>query len=304
MVGSALYRLLQKRDNVRLIVKTRRELDLLDQAAVRECFQKEKPDEVILAAAKVGGIYANNEFPADFIYNNLQIQNNVINASHKNNINKLLFLGSSCIYPKFSVQPISEDALLTGILENTNEPYAIAKIAGIKLCESFNRQYGRDYRSIMPTNLYGPGDNYDEKNGHVIPALIRRFHNAKVEKLPVVEVWGTGNPRREFLFVDDLAEACLFIHDLDVETYRNSIGTTLSHINIGTGQDISIAELGQLIKKVVGYRGEILFDQTKPDGTPRKQLNVELINSLGWHAKTKLTDGLTLTYREYQKSSL
>ena len=299
MVGSAIHKLLKYKKNIKIITRSRSELDLCDQKAVKNFMKIERPDEVIIAAAKVGGIYANNMYPADFIYQNIQIQSNLIYFSHLYNVEKLLFLGSSCIYPKYAKQPMKEDVLLTGSLEDTNQPYAIAKIAGIKLCESYNRQYGRDYRSVMPTNLYGPGDNYHQENSHVVPGLIRRFHEAKVNNQETVVVWGTGNPRREFLYVDDMAEACIFIHELDKIILEKHINEIQSHINIGTGIDLTIRELAQTIKQVVGYKGRIIFDITKPDGTPRKLLNVDLIKNLGWKAQTKLIDGLNLSYHDY-----
>ena len=299
MVGSAIHKLLKYRKNIKIITRSHSELDLCDQIAVKNFMEDEKPDEVIFAAAKVGGIHANNTYPGDFIYQNLQMQSNLIHYSHMENIEKLLFLGSSCIYPKYAKQPIKEDVLLTGSLEQTNEPYAIAKIAGIKLCESYNRQYGRDYRSVMPTNLYGPGDNYHKENSHVVPGLIRRFHEAKANDQETVIVWGTGKPRREFLYVEDMAEACLFIHNIDKKIFEKQTSKQLSHINIGTGIDLTIKELAQTIKQVVGYKGRIIFDTTKPDGTPRKLLNVDLIKKLGWKAQTKLIDGLTSSYHDY-----
>ena len=299
MVGSAIYRLLKHKKNIKIITRTRSELDLCDQKAVKNFMETERPSEVIIASAKVGGIHANNIYPADFIYQNLQIQSNLIHYSHLQNVDKLLFLGSSCIYPKYAKQPMKEDVLLTGSLEPTNEPYAIAKIAGIKLCESYNRQYGRDYRSVMPTNLYGPGDNYHPENSHVVPGLIRRFHEAKVNNQETVVVWGTGNPRREFLYVDDMAEASIFIHELDKDEFESNTKKMQSHVNIGTGIDLTIKELAQTTKQVVGYKGRIIFDTTKPDGSPRKLLNVDLIKKLGWKAQTKLIDGLTLSYHDY-----
>ena len=299
MVGSAIHRLLKCKKNIKIITRSHSELDLCDQKAVKKFMEIESPDEVIIAAAKVGGIHANNAYPANFIYQNLQIESNLIHFSHIQNVEKLLFLGSSCIYPKHSNQPMKEDALLTGLLEETNEPYAIAKIAGIKLCESYNRQYGRDYRSIMPTNLYGPGDNYHKENSHVVPGLIRRFHEAKVNSQETVVVWGTGNPRREFLYVDDMAKASIFIHELDKIILEKNIKKMQSHVNIGTGEDLTIRELAQTIKQVVGYKGKIIFDKTKSDGTPRKLLNIDLIKKLGWKAQTKLFDGLNLSYHDY-----
>ena len=299
MVGSAIYRLLKHKKNIKIITRTRSELDLCDQKAVKNFMETERPSEVIIASAKVGGIHANNIYPADFIYQNLQIQSNLIHYSHLQNVDKLLFLGSSCIYPKYAKQPMKEDVLLTGSLEPTNEPYAIAKIAGIKLCESYNRQYGRDYRSVMPTNLYGPGDNYHPENSHVVPGLIRRFHEAKVNNQETVVVWGTGNPRREFLYVDDMAEASIFIHELDKDEFESNTKKMQSHVNIGTGIDLTIKELAQTIKQVVGYKGRIIFDTNKPDGAPRKLLNVDIIKNLGWKAQTKLIDGLTSSYNDY-----
>lgn len=304
MVGSAIYRLLKHKKNIKIITRTRSELDLCDQKAVKNFMETERPSEVIIASAKVGGIHANNIYPADFIYQNLQIQSNLIHYSHLQNVDKLLFLGSSCIYPKYAKQPMKEDVLLTGSLEPTNEPYAIAKIVGIKLCESYNRQYGRDYRSVMPTNLYGPGDNYHPENSHVVPGLIRRFHEAKVNNQETVVVWGTGNPRREFLYVDDMAEASIFIHELDKDEFESNTKKMQSHVNIGTGIDITIKELAQTIKQVVGYKGRIIFDTTKPDGTPRKLLNVDLIKKLGWKAQTKLFDGLTSSYHDYLSKNI
>ena len=301
MVGSAICRQLQKKSEVEIITRTREELDLCDQSAVHEFMKSEKPDEVILAAAKVGGIHANNTYPAEFIYQNLQIQNNVIHAAHINDTQKLLFLGSSCIYPRAVEQPMREDALLTGILEPTNEPYAIAKIAGIKMCESYNRQYGRDYRSVMPTNLYGPGDNYHPENSHVVPALIRRFHEAKINNLDEVVVWGSGKPMREFLYVDDMAEASLFILEMKQKTYHSNTSPMLSHINIGTGKDTTIRELAETMKEVVGFKGGLVFDESKPDGTPRKLIDVTRLSNMGWNYKVDLKKGLELTYSWYIK---
>ncbi len=299
MVGSAICRQLRQYPKVSIITRTRNELDLCNQSEVQEFMESEKPDEVILAAAKVGGIYANNTYPAEFIYENLQIQNNIIHASHMVDVQKLLLLGSSCIYPRQVQQPMREDALLTGILEPTNEPYAIAKIAGIKMCESYNRQYGRDYRSVMPTNLFGPGDNYHPKNSHVIPALIRRFHEAKKNNLNEVVVWGTGTPKREFLYVDDMAEASLFVHNLDQDILVMKTQPMLSQINIGTGIDITIKELALAVKEVVGFDGEIVFDHAKPDGTLRKLMDVSLLSELGWKAKISLRSGLKLSYADF-----
>ena len=259
----------------------------------------QRPDEIIIAAAKVGGIYANNTYPADFIYENLQIQNNLIHMAHINNVQKLLFLGSSCIYPKLAEQPMKEESLLTGTLEPTNEPYAIAKISGIKLCESYNRQYGRDYRSVMPANLYGPGDNYHSENSHVVPALIRRFHEAKINGQKKVIVWGTGTPRREFLFVNDMAAASIFVHELDQQTFENNTQKMQSHINIGTGIDVTIKELVQSVKEVVGYDGNVIFDSKRPDGSPRKLMNIDLLKKLGWKAQINLRSGLSISYTDY-----
>lgn len=299
MVGSAICRQLQKQSDVEIITRTRNELDLCDQSAVHEFMKSEKPDEVILAAAKVGGIHANNTYPAEFIYQNLQIQNNIIHAAHINDVQKLLFLGSSCIYPRQVQQPMREDALLTGVLEPTNEPYAIAKIAGIKMCESYNRQYGRDYRSVMPTNLYGPGDNYHPENSHVVPALIRRFHEAKINNQDEVVVWGSGTPKREFLFVDDMAKASLFVHNLDSKRLIGNINSMLSHINVGTGTDITIKELAETIKEVVGFTGTLVFDRTKPDGTPRKLLDTALLKRLGFSNTISLKMGLEIAYENF-----
>ena len=299
MVGSAICRQLQKKSDVEIITRTRDELDLCNQQAVNEFMKSAKPDEVILAAAKVGGIYANNTYPAEFIYQNLQIQNNVIHAAHMNGVQKLLFLGSSCIYPRAVKQPMKEDALLTGVLEPTNEPYAVAKIAGIKMCESYNRQYGRDYRSVMPTNLYGPGDNYHPENSHVVPALIRRFHEAKENNLDKVIVWGSGTPMREFLYVDDMAEASLFVHNLGMETLSQTLLPMSSHINIGTGTDITIKELAESIKNVVGFSGKLAFDHLKPDGTPRKLMDTSLMEGFGWRSQTPLLEGLQRAYEDF-----
>jgi len=299
MVGSALVRALARRGVADVLVRTRAELDLTDQAAVRAFFVAERPSEVFLAAAKVGGIHANDTYPAEFIAENLAIQSNVIHEAWRAGVQRLLFLGSSCIYPRLAPQPMAEDALLTGPLEATNEPYAIAKIAGIKLCESYNRQYGTDYRSVMPTNLYGPGDNYHPENSHVIPALIRRFHEAKAAGAPEVVIWGTGTPRREFLFVDDMAEACLHVHGLAPEAWRAKTSPRLTHLNVGTGEDVTIAELAATVGRVVGYGGRIAFDTTKPDGTPRKLLDVGRLAALGWRASTPLEAGLAVAYRDF-----
>ncbi|HAH0649858.1 TPA: GDP-L-fucose synthase, partial [Escherichia coli] len=297
MVGSALVRNLETRNDVELILKTRQELNLLDQQAVNNFFKTEDIDEVYLSAAKVGGIMANNTYPADFIYENLMIASNIIHAAHVNDVNKLLFLGSSCIYPKLANQPISEAELLQGTLEPTNEPYAIAKIAGIKLCESYNRQYNRDYRSVMPTNLYGPFDNFHPTNSHVVPALIRRFHEAKENDQAEVIVWGSGNPKREFLYVDEMAAASVYVMELNKNVYDQFTEPMLSHINVGTGRDCSIKELASTIASVVGYKGKITFDSTKPDGTPRKLLDVSRLAALGWTSKLSLHDGLVDTYQ-------
>lgn len=296
MVGSAILRQLSKRTDIEIITKTKEELNLLSKKDVEEFFQSSEIDEVYLAAAKVGGIHANNQFPAEFIYENMLIECNVIHAAHLANIPKLLFLGSSCIYPKFATQPIKESALLTGELEQTNEPYAIAKIAGIKLCESYNRQFGRDYRSVMPTNLYGENDNFHPENSHVVPALMRRFHEAMLNDDSEVIVWGSGNPMREFLYVDDMAEASIFVMELDNATYANNTAPMLSHINVGTGIDCSIRELAQTVAEVVGYKGEIKFDSSKPDGTPKKLLDVQRLKDMGWSYSTDLNVGLTKTY--------
>ncbi|EGK3604381.1 GDP-L-fucose synthase [Escherichia coli] len=297
MVGSAICRQLSLRDDIELVVKTHKELDLTVQKDVDAFFEQEKIDQVYLAAAKVGGIYANNTFPAEFIYQNLMIESNIIHSAHKAGIQKLLFLGSSCIYPKFAEQPMNESALLTGILEPTNEPYAIAKIAGIKLCESYNRQYGRDYRSVMPTNLYGINNNFHPENSHVIPALMRRFHEAKESGAPEVIVWGTGTPMREFLYVDDMAAASVHVMELDEAIYQQITQPMLSHINVGTGVDCSIREMAETMASVVGYQGKIVFDVTKPDGTPRKLMDVTRLKNLGWQYRYNLHEGLSLTYK-------
>ncbi|ANO78508.1 GDP-L-fucose synthase [Escherichia coli] len=297
MVGSAICRQLSLRDDIELVVKTHKELDLTVQKEVDAFFEQEKIDQIYLAAAKVGGIYANNTFPAEFIYQNLMIESNIIHSAHKAGIQKLLFLGSSCIYPKFAEQPMNESALLTGILEPTNEPYAIAKIAGIKLCESYNRQYGRDYRSVMPTNLYGINDNFHPENSHVIPALMRRFHEAKESGAPEVIVWGTGTPMREFLYVDDMAAASVHVMELDEAIYQQNTQPMLSHINVGTGVDCSIREMAETMASVVGYQGKIVFDVTKPDGTPRKLMDVTRLKNLGWQYQYNLHEGLSLTYK-------
>ena len=288
MVGSAIVRRLTKDGYTNLILRTRQELDLLDQQAVQQFFEQERPEYVFLAAAKVGGILANNTYRAQFIYENLQIQNNIIHSAYRYGVKKLLFLGSSCIYPKMAPQPIKEEYLLTGPLEPTNEPYAIAKIAGIKMCEAYNAQYGTNFISTMPTNLYGPHDNFDLQTSHVLPALIRKFHEAKVNHRPYVEIWGTGTPRREFLHVDDLADACVFL----MQHYNDS-----QFVNVGVGEDISIKELALLIQDIVGYQGELRFDTSKPDGTPRKLLDVSRLHALGWKARIPLRDGIRQTYQ-------
>ena len=303
MVGSAIVRKLAARqaqgESLEIVTRTHAELDLKDQAAVATFMASEKPDVVILAAAKVGGIYANNTYPAEFIYDNLMMECNIIHQAYTAGVRRLLFLGSSCIYPRLAPQPMREDALLTGTLEPTNEPYAIAKIAGIKLCESYNRQYGTDYRSVMPTNLYGPGDNYHPENSHVVPALIRRFHEAKLAKAPEVVIWGTGTPFREFLHVDDMAEASLFVVDLPRATYQAHTQPMLSHINVGSGSEVSIGDLARLVAEVVGYAGSITFDTTKPDGTPRKLMDSSRLEGMGWRAKVVLKDGLTEAYNAF-----
>lgn len=305
MVGSAIVRQLLAAGHApeNLITRTHAELDLTSQAAVRGFFQAEKPDQVYLAAAKVGGIHANNTYPAEFIYQNLMMQANVIDAAFQSGVQKLLFLGSSCIYPRQAPQPMTENALLTGPLEPTNEPYAIAKIAGIKLCESYNRQYGAshgvDYRSVMPTNLYGLGDNYHPENSHVIPALIRRFHEAKISQAPKVTIWGTGTPCREFLYVDDMAAASIHVMNLPKDVYDMHTSPMQSHINVGYGSDITIAELARTVGQVVGYQGDIDFDSTKPDGAPRKLMDSSRLLALGWQAKVQLQDGLKLAYQDF-----
>lgn len=303
MVGSAIVRRLERQGKNHIVTRTHTELDLTSQAEVRQFFIEEKPDEVYLAAAKVGGIHANSHYPAEFIYSNLMIQSNVIDSAFNAGVKKLLFLGSSCIYPKLADQPMAEDALLTGKLELTNEPYAIAKIAGIKLCESYNRQYGvshgSDYRSVMPTNLYGPGDNYHPQNSHVIPALIRRFHEAKINGLAQVDIWGTGTPRREFLYVDDMAAASVHVMELPKETYEQHVHPMLSHINVGYGSDITIRQLAETIAKTVGFRGAIGFDPSKPDGTPRKLIDSSRLNALGWSATVGLEEGLAHAYHHF-----
>jgi GDP-L-fucose synthase len=305
MVGSALVRILSNQKEIEIITRDRKDLDLINQTETESFFKREKIDQVYLAAAKVGGIYANNNSPADFIYENIMIQSNIIHNAFLNGVKKLLFLGSSCIYPKNANQPMKEDTLLTGTLEPTNEPYAIAKIAGIKLCESYNRQYGKshgiDYRSIMPTNLYGPGDNYHPKNSHVIPALIRRFHEGKINNASSVTIWGTGKAKREFLYVDDMANASVHIMNLDKLIYNKYCSEFCSHINAGSGEDLTIRELSEIIQKIVGYEGQINFDITKPDGSPRKFLDSKRLNSLGWSPKISLENGLIKTYDNFLK---
>ena len=303
LVGSAICRQLKLRGFNNLITRSHNELDLVNQNEVQQFFDKEKPDYVVLAAAKVGGIYANSSYPAEFIYENLMIEANIIHSSYISDVKRLLFLGSTCIYPRNVKQPMREDALLTDTLEPSNEPYAIAKIAGIKLCESYNRQYETDFRSIMPTNLYGINDNIHPKNSHVIPALMRRMHEAKVNNVNEIVVWGSGKPKREFLYVEDMAEAALFLLELDLKKYEGSNhNPRLSHINIGTGVDVTIRELCEVMKKVVGFEGELKFDTTKPDGTPRKLIDVSKITELGWHHKIGLNDGLKHTYEWFQKA--
>jgi len=296
LVGSAIVRRLEELGFTNLIVRSRSELDLVDQAQVRAFFAEEKPEYVFLAAAKVGGIHANSTYPAEFIYQNLMIESNIVDAAYRNGVERLLFLGSSCIYPRAVEQPMREDALLTGVLEPTNEPYAVAKIAGIKLCESYNRQYDTDYRSVMPTNLYGQGDNFHPENSHVIPAVMRRFHEAKLQGDSEVVVWGSGKPMREFLHVDDMAAACVHVMNLDKQTYQANTQPMLSHINVGTGVDCSIREMAETVKKVVGFEGELVFDTTKPDGTMRKLMDVSRLEGLGWRAEISLEEGLAATY--------
>ena len=303
MVGSAIVRELQARGQTNIVVRTRAELDLTNQQAVRDFFESETPSQVYLAAAKVGGIHANNTYPAEFIYQNLMMEANVIHEAFKHGVQRLLFLGSSCIYPKLVEQPMKEEALLTGVLETTNEPYAIAKIAGIKLCESYNRQYSVDYRSVMPTNLYGVGDNYHSENSHVIPALIRRFHEAKSSNAPEVVIWGSGLPMREFLYVDDMAAASVHVMNLAKGAYDQHTEPMLSHINVGYGSDVTIKELSETIAEVVGYSGHIGFDRTKPDGTLRKLMDCNRLKGLGWQAQVNLRDGLTKAYEDYLANS-
>ena len=296
MVGSAIIRQLSKRDDIELVVRSKSDLNLLDQSLVNDFFNSEDIDQVYLSAAKVGGIVANNTYPAEFIYENLMMEANIIHAAHQSGVDKLLFLGSSCIYPKHAAQPMNEASLLTGVLEPTNEPYAIAKIAGIKLCESYNRQYGRDYRSVMPTNLYGPNDNFHPQNSHVIPALMRRFHEAKLAGDSEVQVWGSGKPMREFLHVDDMAAASIHVMNLPKAVYESCTDPMLSHINVGTGEDCTIRQLAETMAGVVGYSGKVTFDATKPDGAPRKLMNVSRLADLGWRYKIGIEGGLASTY--------
>jgi GDP-L-fucose synthase len=299
LVGSAIVRQLKERGFINLIMRTHKEVDLVNQSQVQNFFRKEKPDYVILAAAKVGGINANNTYPADFIYQNIMIEANVINASYESKVKRLLFLGSTCIYPKEVEQPMREDALLTNILEPTNEPYAVAKIAGIKLCESYNRQHGTDFRSVMPTNLYGINDNFHPENSHVIPGLMRRFHKAKVNNDTEVVVWGSGNAMREFLYVDDMAAASLYVFEIDEEAYKANTKPMLSHINLGTGKDVTIRELAETMKKIVGYKGKITYDLMRPDGAPRKLIYTSRLSTIGWKYSVDLEDGLAKTYEWY-----
>jgi GDP-L-fucose synthase len=299
LVGSAIVRILRAQGHTDIVTRSHQELELTDQAQVREFFRTERIDQVYLAAAKVGGIHANNTYPADFIYDNMMVQANVVHEARANGVQKLLFLGSSCIYPRMAPQPIREEYLMSGMLEPTNEPYAMAKIAGIKLCESYNRQYGTDYRSVMPTNLYGPGDNYHPENSHVIPALMRRFHEARLGNAPEVVIWGSGKPMREFLYVDDMAAASVYVMNLDHAAYAAHTDPMHSHINVGTGEDVTIAELARLVGEVVGYCGRIGFDPSKPDGTPRKLLDVSKLKQLGWQASTPLPEGLRRAYAAF-----
>jgi GDP-L-fucose synthase len=297
MVGSAIIRQLQAQGYTNIVTRTRSELDLVSQQAVADFFAQEKPSAVYLAAAKVGGIHANNTFPAEFIYENMMMEANIVHQAYLSGVKKLLFLGSSCIYPKLAQQPMKETALLTGVLEPTNEPYAISKIAGIKLCESYNRQYGVDYRSVMPTNLYGPNDNFHPENSHVIPAMLRRFHEAVLSNSEKVVVWGSGQPMREFLYVDDMAAASIHVMNLDSETYQAHTQSMLSHINVGTGVDCTIRELAETIAKVTGFKEQLVFDSTKPDGAPRKLMDISRLKSLGWTASVSLEQGLKLSYQ-------
>ena len=302
LVGSAIVRQLESRGFTNLLMRTHKELDLTNQVQVQTFFEQEKPGYVILAAAKVGGIHANNTYPADFIYQNMMIEANVINSAYENKVERLLFLGSTCIYPKAVEQPMREDALLTDVFEPTNEPYALAKIAGIKLCESYNRQYGTDFRSVMPTNLYGINDNFHSENSHVIPALMSRFHEAKINNDAEVVVWGTGNAMREFLYVDDMAQASLFVLELDEKTYKANTQPMLSHINIGTGKDTTIREMAEAMKQVIGYEGELTFDTTKPNGAPRKLIDITRLKEMGWTYNVSLKEGLRETYKWYLKN--
>jgi GDP-L-fucose synthase len=299
LVGAAIVRTLRAQGHTNIITRSHAELELTDQAQVREFFRSEQVDQVYLAAARVGGIHANNTYPAEFIYDNTMVQANVVHEAWKAGVQKLLFLGSSCIYPRLAQQPIREEYLMSGMLEPTNEPYAMAKIAGIKLCESYNRQYGTDYRSVMPTNLYGPGDNYHPENSHVIPALVRRFHEASASGAPEVVIWGSGKPMREFLYVDDMAAASVYVMNLAREVYEANTDPMHSHINVGTGEDVTIGELARLVGEVVGYRGRIVFDSSKPDGTPRKLLDVSKLKALGWSASTPLPEGLRRAYAAF-----
>jgi GDP-L-fucose synthase len=299
LVGSAIVRTLRAQGHTNIVTRTHAELELTDQAQVRAFFQSERIDQVYLAAAKVGGIHANNTYPAEFIYDNMMVQANVVHEAWRNGVGKLLFLGSSCIYPRLAGQPIREEYLMSGMLEPTNEPYAMAKIAGIKLCESYNRQYGTDYRSVMPTNLYGPGDTYHPENSHVIPAMLRRFHEARLAGAPEVVIWGSGKPMREFLYVDDMAQACVHVMNLERATYAAYTDPMHSHINVGTGEDVTIAALAHLVGETVGYRGRIVFDTSKPDGTPRKLLDVSKLKALGWQARTPLPEGLRHAYAAF-----
>jgi len=303
MAGAAIARALERRGGVRLVTRTHDELELTDQAAVRAFFAVEPVDQVVLAAARVGGIHANNTYPAEFIYSNLMVEANVIHEAWRAGVKELLFLGSSCIYPRLAPQPMREDALLSGALEPTNEPYAVAKIAGIKLCESYNRQYGTDYRSVMPTNLYGPGDNYHAENSHVIPGMLRRFHEARAAGAPSVAIWGTGTPRREFLYVDDMAEACAHVMGLSKAEYAARTQPMMSHINVGSGEDVSILELARTVARVVGYEGRIECDTSRPDGAPRKLMDVSRLKSLGWLPRVGLEEGLALAYRDFLSSA-
>ena len=299
MVGSAIVRALERRGEKDIVTRGHEELELTDQAQVRAFFERERPERVVMAAARVGGIHANNTYPAEFIYDNLMVQGNVIHEAWRVGVKRLLFLGSSCIYPRMVAQPMREEALLTGYLEPTNEPYAVAKIAGIKMCESYNRQYGTDYRSVMPTNLYGPGDNYHSENSHVIPGLIRRFHEAKEGGAGAVKIWGTGKPRREFLYVDDMAEASVHVMELDPATYAANTKPMMSHINVGSGEEIAIGDLAVLVGRVVGYAGRIEYDASKPDGTPRKLMDVSRLKSLGWQPRVGLEEGLARAYQDF-----